>query len=67
MKDVVLADSIDTLLTGATITPDGFRLEDNAPALRDPTLKVFSGDIRAANGLIHPITRALIPLDIGGH
>nr|MBX2870391.1 fasciclin domain-containing protein [Acidiferrobacterales bacterium] len=66
LKDVVLTDSIETLLSGAVITPDGFTLEDGAPSLRDPKLKVSGGDIRASNGLIHTITRVLIPVDVGG-
>ena len=67
LKDIVLSDPLETLLVGATIDPDGFRLRDGAPSLPDPYLRVRQGDIRAANGLIQPITRVLIPLDVGGN
>lgn len=65
LKDVILADSVATALADATIHPDGLKLEDNAPKLRDPRLNVFASDIRASNGLIHTINRVLIPVDIG--
>ncbi len=64
LKDVILSDSIDTLLAGATIRPEGSKLVDNAPSLRDPRLSVFFNDIRASNGLIHSINRVLIPIPV---
>lgn len=66
LKDVILAESIVTALPGATIEPDGLRLQDNAPALRDPRLSVFFNEIRASNGIIHSINRVLIPVPVGG-
>ena len=65
LKDVILSSEITTL-QGGTIRPDGLRLEDNAPTLRDPRLSVFFNDIRANNGIIHTINRVLIPVNIGG-
>ncbi len=65
-KDALTAEELDTLLPGATIRPNDRRisLRDNEPALRDPRVQAFSSDIRAANGLIHPLTRVLIPADL---
>ncbi len=65
VKDVILAESIETALPGETFHPDGLSLEDNASKLRDPRLSLFSSDIRASNGIIHTINRVLIPVDIG--
>jgi serralysin len=63
-KDVLLSDQIETALEGASFRPEGFRLQDNAPTLRDPRL-VFSGlNLLTSNGRIHVINRVLIPLDI---
>ena len=41
------------------------RLVDNAPKLRDPYLNVLQLDQRAGNGIVHGITRVLVPVDIG--
>lgn len=64
LKDVILSESLTTLLEDATIQPDGRTLRDAAGGLRDPWLLVFASDIRASNGLIHSINRVLIPLDL---
>lgn len=68
-KDALTAEKLETLLPGAKLRPDAYsrRLGDNAPALRDPRVRAGVADIRAQNGLIHPLTRVLIPLDLGGH
>lgn len=63
LKDVILADSIDTL-ADITIKPMGIRLKDKAPSLRDPRLSIFFNEIRASNGIIHNIDRVLIPVQI---
>ncbi|MFK8079024.1 MAG: fasciclin domain-containing protein [Granulosicoccus sp.] len=55
--------SLDTLLDDATITPDGSRLIDNEPDVRDPRF-VRPSNIRATNGIVHTIDRVLIPLDL---
>ncbi|MDJ0778179.1 MAG: fasciclin domain-containing protein [Gammaproteobacteria bacterium] len=65
VKDVILSDTIDTLFDDATFYPDGRRLEDNAPAVRDPRLVLFASDLRAANGIIHTINRVLLPIPVG--
>ncbi|MCR9243843.1 MAG: fasciclin domain-containing protein [bacterium] len=54
---------IPTALTGATIKPRFFRLQDNDPDLRDPRL-MRPINLTADNGIIHGINRILIPLDI---
>ena len=68
LKDALTASELTTLLPGANIRPDaaGLRLEDNAPAVRDAKVRANLSDIRAQNGLIHPITRVLLPIEIGG-
>lgn len=64
IKDVLESDSITTLLTGATFTPDGLNLVDNAPALRDPRIRTYGANILTNNGRIHTIDRVLIPVAI---
>lgn len=56
-------DTIPTLLTGATIRPRFLELIDNDPDLRNPwiTLPI---NLRASNGLIHGLTRVLLPVDL---
>ena len=63
LKTVRRTKTIDTLLPGATFTVQGNRLIDNEPDLRntrftDPT------NLRATNGIIHTISRVLIPIDL---
>jgi len=41
------------------------KLVDKAPNLTNPSLNVFALDQRAKNGVVHGITRVLIPVDIG--
>jgi uncharacterized surface protein with fasciclin (FAS1) repeats len=55
--------TIDTLLTGATIRPFFIRLIDNEPDLADPFVR-WPFNVQASNGLIHNITRVLIPTDL---
>lgn len=61
--DVIFSPEIPTLLKGAVIRPRLFRLRDNDPDLRDPFL-FFPINIRADNGIIHTISRVLIPVDL---
>ncbi len=55
---------LPTLLDGAFLTPRFLRVGDNDPDLRDPYLNIFQLNIRADNGIIHGITRVLIPVDL---
>ncbi|MEL7313114.1 MAG: fasciclin domain-containing protein, partial [Pseudomonadota bacterium] len=55
---------IETALPGATILTSGRRLVDNDPDIRDPFLRIKKGGIVASNGVILPISRVLIPIDI---
>ena len=64
VKDVISADSIDTLLENANIHPNGSYLIDNDPEIKNPRLKINRSDIRAVNGIVHTINRVLIPLDL---
>lgn len=59
---VVFSPTIPTL-QGATIRPFLFQLRDNDPELRNPFL-FFPLDVRASNGVIHTITRVLLPIDL---
>ena len=54
---------IDTLLAGATIRPFFIFLIDNDPDLRNARVR-FPLNINAENGLIHTVTRVLIPVDL---
>jgi hypothetical protein len=53
------AGEIETL-NGQSFHVDGFRLVDKSD-LRDPWLNVFALNIPASNGVIHGITRVLLP------
>ncbi len=61
---VLFSRRIDTL-AGASFGVRLFRLVDNAPALPNPSLNLFELDQRASNGVIHGISRVLIPVAIG--
>lgn len=56
---VIRARSVGTLL-GQSFGVQGVNLRDAAPALQDPKISV-RGQINAANGIIHPIDRVLVP------
>ena len=64
LKDVILSETIVTLLTDVTFEPEGTILVDNEPALEDPEIIVKSSNINAANGRVHTIDRVLIPAEI---
>jgi len=56
--------TITTLLPGAEITPQrSGRLQDLAPRVIDPYMK-GPYNVPASNGIIHPISRVLIPADL---
>jgi uncharacterized surface protein with fasciclin (FAS1) repeats len=56
---VLRAGDIETL-NGQSFQVDGLRLVDKSD-LRDPWLNVFALNIPASNGVIHGITRVLLP------
>ena len=58
-----LGQRINTLLTGATIKPFFLTLIDNEPNLANPFL-TLPINLNASNGIIHGITRVLIPVDL---
>jgi uncharacterized surface protein with fasciclin (FAS1) repeats len=57
---VLFARSL-TMANGGTVRPRGLSLRDETPALRDPHLLLFGLNIRATNGVIHTISRVLVP------
>jgi serralysin len=61
---VLFSRQIDTL-ADASFGVRFIQLVDNAPKLPNPYLNVFALEQRASNGVIHGITRVLIPVDIG--
>ena len=58
--EVVFARSL-TMANGGRVRPRGLRLRDETPALRDPSLVLPAINIRATNGVIHTISRVLVP------
>lgn len=64
LNDVLQSDEITTLLEGATFSPRGRQLIDNDPGIRDPKLFVRASDLRASNGIVHTITRVLVPINV---
>ena len=62
--EVSASGGIDTLLPGATILPARTTLLDNDPDLKDARINKNANNIKASNGIIHAITRVMIPLDI---
>ncbi|MBT8081408.1 MAG: fasciclin domain-containing protein, partial [Gammaproteobacteria bacterium] len=63
VKEVSKSGGIDTLL-GATILPARTTLLDNDPDLKDARIIEKASNIKASNGIIHTISRVMIPLDI---
>jgi uncharacterized surface protein with fasciclin (FAS1) repeats len=61
---VLFSGKINTL-AGRSFGVRFLQLVDNAPKLANPYLNVFALDQQASNGVIHGITRVLIPVDIG--
>jgi len=53
-----------TTLAGVDIRPDGFRLRDQAPALRDPRMIAGRVNIAASNGIVHVVNRVLVPVAV---
>lgn len=63
IRAVLRDKSIETLLNGATVKPFFFGLIDNEPDLINPRL-AFPLNVRASNGIIHTLSRVLIPVDL---
>ena len=55
---------VDTLLPGASLTVNVRQIVDAAPSRRDAIIKPSLTDVNTSNGVIHGITRVLLPLDI---
>lgn len=60
---VLFSRSIPTLLPGASFDVRFLRLVDDAPGRPDPYLNPFALNIKASNGVIHGITRVLLPVN----
>ncbi len=61
--DVVTSHTLTSLL-GETIGVRLFKLVDKDPDLRNPRLNLFELNQKTGNGVIHGITRVLIPVDL---
>ncbi|WP_159808593.1 fasciclin domain-containing protein [Litoreibacter roseus] len=59
------AETVSTLLDGATFGSEGTELIDNEPDIDNPQIVI--PDIQAANGTIQAIDRVLLPVDIPGN
>ena len=66
LEQIKNLETVETLLDGATISPDGNSLIDNDPDLEDPSFIAGATDIDASNGVVQGIDRVLVPLDIPG-
>lgn len=64
LKDVLLTDSVDTLLAGASFNTKWLNLIENDPGLTYPRVNPYASDIRASNGIVHTINRVLIPVNL---
>jgi len=63
LKTIKRTKTIDTLLTGATFTVQGNRLVDNEPDLKNPRFNDPT-NLQATNGIVHTISRVLIPINL---
>lgn len=64
LRQVVRSKNLETALDGATILSNRYALIDNEPELRNPYIVFRNSNIRASNGIVHTISRVLIPLDL---
>ena len=60
---VVFARELPTLL-GPTIGVRLIQLVDKDPDIKNPLLNLFALDLRASNGVVHGITRVLLPVNV---
>jgi uncharacterized surface protein with fasciclin (FAS1) repeats len=63
VRAVLRDESIETLLDGATVDPFLFGLRDNDPEVDNPRL-TFPLNVEASNGIVHTLTRVLLPVDL---
>jgi len=61
---VIYDGEVPTLLDGASILPVGLQLIDNDPEFKNPKLSFWKRGTKASNGIVHSISRVLIPLDL---
>ncbi len=57
-------DTVDTALEGASFDINRRTLVDNDPDVKDPKISFRKSNKRATNGIVHTISRVLIPLDL---
>jgi uncharacterized surface protein with fasciclin (FAS1) repeats len=62
--EVVFSSSIDTLLDASFGVRKGIVLVDQDPQLPNPFLTLGAVNIRAQNGIVHTISRVLMPVDV---
>ena len=67
LNEVKGANSVNTLLDGAKVTPNGNTLGDKEPDLADPKFVNGLTNVEASNGIIQGIDRVLLPLDLPGN
>jgi uncharacterized surface protein with fasciclin (FAS1) repeats len=61
---VVFSSSIDTVLGASIGVRRGIVLVDKDPQLPNPLLKLGAVNVPASNGVVHTITRVLVPVDV---
>jgi uncharacterized surface protein with fasciclin (FAS1) repeats len=62
--EVVFSREIDTLLGASFGVRRGIVLVDADPELANPFLNLGAVNLRAKNGMVHTITRVLLPVDV---
>lgn len=63
-QEEAAAASPITTLAGGTIGVSGVSISDADPGVRDARFVAGAGDIAASNGVVQPIDRVLLPLDL---
>ena len=62
LGQIAAAETVPTLLTGASLNVDGIEIGDADPELPNP--KVVLADVAASNGVIQAIDSVLLPIDL---
>ena len=60
LEEIKLSETIDTLLAGTALTPEGETLIDNEPNLLDSTFEKELADIKASKGIAQGTDRVLV-------